>query len=279
MASNACTISTTNVISASYGCSTGDVCLAVPVTASVAFDTKPAFTVSPQNVTLDQCGPGPVIINFANNGARAQNVVVTYTLPTGLAYNGLAAGSNPTTTLVYSPALGTTGVITWMYSVIDTLVTTNTLRFNVKNDPLATNGCPASGSLGSTPADMRYEDTCGQPFDDVTQATNTLTVRKSDISTATQTPITRVVEFGQIYTWTISIPNSGNSPTNNLRVTETLGSGWQLLAASNGSPGGAVPVTTSNMITWNVGTLNNGSTWTATFRAVRSTRARTIGQR
>ena len=260
---NACNKSTANVGEASYGCSASDICLATPVTASVTYTTQPAFTISAADATLDQCGGGPVIIDFANNGARAQNVVVTYTLPAGLIYNGLDAGSDPTTTLIYSPALGATGTITWMYSVIDTLVTTNTLRFNVKNDPAL---CATPGALGPNTADMRYQDTCGNPFNDVAASSNTITVQASNIS-ATQTPLTRQVVFNQVYTWTINITNTGNSPTNNLVVTETLGNGWQFVAAGAGSPGGAVPTVAGNVITWVVGSLAAGASWSATFSA------------
>ena len=96
VASNACSVGTTNQALAFYGCAAGQNCLAAPVTSTVAFTTTPILTISPQNATVDQCSGGPIIINFANNGALAQNVVISYTLPAGLAYNGLAAGTDPT---------------------------------------------------------------------------------------------------------------------------------------------------------------------------------------
>ena len=229
----------------------------------MAFSTTPILTISPQPATVDQCGGGPIIIDFANNGALAKNVVISYTLPAGLAYNGLAAGTNPTP--MFSPTIGATGQITFLYSVIGTQVTTNTLRFNVKNNPAV---CATPGALADNPADMRYQDSCGTNFDDVTAANNTITVQRSVI-VASQTPITQVIQFGGIYTWTIRITNTGNSPTNNLLVTETLGSGWQVITASAGSPGGAAPVIAGNVITWPVGSLSNSGSnvWTATVRA------------
>ena len=233
VASNACSVNTLNVGRATYGCSTSDICLTVPVTAGVAFDTKPVLTVSPQNATIDQCSGGPVIINFANNATRAQNVVVTYTLPSGVAYNGLAPGAcrRP----VYQPAIGATGTITWMYSVIGTLVTTNTLRFNVKN---AAGVCAASGVLGPNVADIRYQDTCGTPFNDVTASTNTLTVQKSNIS-ATQTPLTRAGRLQPgLHLDDQRSRTPATRPTNNLVVTETLGNGWGSITAVRGNVGG-----------------------------------------
>ncbi len=115
--------------------------------------TKPSFAITPTNTILDQCGLSPtsagsrppMILNFGNGGARAQNVVISYTLPAGFAYDGLAATTNPTPTV--KPAIGATGTITWLYSVIATNVATPTLQFYVKNDPLAAGTCATAGDL------------------------------------------------------------------------------------------------------------------------------------
>ncbi|MCB0148471.1 MAG: hypothetical protein KDE01_12570, partial [Caldilineaceae bacterium] len=45
-------------------------------------------------------------------------------------------------------------------------------------------------------------------------------------------------------------------------------SGWEVVWATAGSPGGAVPVTTTSTVTWEVGALaGNNGVWTATFSA------------
>ena len=167
----------------------------------------------------------------------------------------------------YEPALGATGTITWGFSVIDTQVLTNSLHFSVTN---ASGVCAASGDLPATSADMGYTNTCGEPFDDVTAVTHTITVHKSDISTASQTPIQRRVENGETYTWTVTIPNTGNSPTNNLLVTETLGVGWENFTSTLGTlPATAFTVTENpsggGTIVWDIGSLAVGATWTAQF--------------
>ncbi|RME84737.1 MAG: DUF11 domain-containing protein, partial [Caldilineae bacterium] len=263
-----CNAGTTNSALAAYACSVSDVCFQTPVAAEATLNTKPSFTLDARNRSLDQCGGGPIRIDFDNNGARAQNVVITYTLPSGLAYNGLNGATAPTPDL--TPALGATGTITFVYNTIPGLVTTPTLRFNVINDPLAPGTCANPGANPGNTAQLTYEDTCGNVYTDTPDDTNTITVLRSQLS-IDQTPHTQVIVFGQTYTWTVSVQNFGNSPTNNLVITETLGNGWQNITAGNGSPGGAVPVIDEqpggSMITWTVGSLANGQTWTATFSA------------
>ncbi|MBE2236684.1 MAG: DUF11 domain-containing protein, partial [Caldilineaceae bacterium] len=259
---DACTNpNTVNRASASYGCSTADVCAAASSTVTTTFSTKPAFTLATPGATLDQCSGGPIIVNFPNAGARAENVVLTYTLPAGLAYAGLATGSYPAPTI--SPTVDATGVITWLYDVINQEVTTNTLRFNVRN---AAGVCAAPGA-NSGVAGLGYEDSCGNRIDDVAESTASITVQASDL-VVSQSPRTRPVVDGQVYTWTITITNPGNSATNNLLVTETVGSGWEVVAATAGSPGGATPITTTGAVTWQVGALaGNDGVWSATVSA------------
>ncbi len=196
-------------------------------------------------------------------------MVISYTLPAGFAYDGLAATTNPTPTV--NPAIGATGTITWLYSVIATNVATPTLQFYLKNDPLAAGACATAGDLTGNTADMRYEDTCGIAYDDVVAKPHTITVLKSNLSTTSQTPVTRTIEYGKTYTWNISVPNTGNAATNNLFVTETLGAGWEAIAAVTGSPASTAFTITEgaggSTIVWNIGRLALGTTWTATFSA------------
>ncbi|MCB0050134.1 MAG: DUF11 domain-containing protein, partial [Caldilinea sp.] len=260
--SDACTNpNTSNRASASYGCSTSDVCAAASSTVTTTFSTAPDFTLATPPVTLDQCSGGPIVVSFPNAGARAENVVITYTLPSGLAYAGLSPGYYPTP--VYSPTIGATGVITWLYDIIGQEVTTNTLTFSVTN---AAGVCAAPGA-NTGAADLGYDDSCGNAIDDVTPSSTAITVQASNI-VLNQEPRTRSVVDGQVYTWTITITNTGNSATNNLLVTETVASGWEVVWATAGSPGGAVPVTTTSTVTWEVGALaGNNGVWTATFSA------------
>ncbi|HHY55738.1 MAG TPA: DUF11 domain-containing protein, partial [Chloroflexi bacterium] len=261
---NACTTpNSSNRAWAYYGCSSdfSGLCAAASGSVTTTFSTSPALSLSTPSATIDQCSGGPIVVDFPNNGARAENVVITYTLPPGLAYNGLAAGIYPTPTI--SPSIGATGVLTWLYPVIGQEATTNTLRFNVMN---AAGVCAAAGLITGT-AQIGFTDSCGNPITSVAPGVTNITVQKSNIDVGIS-PLTRTVVVGQVYTWTVTVTNTGNSPTNNLVVTATVGNGWEMLYASVGAPGGATPVTTTNSVTWAVGALAaNNATWTATYSA------------
>lgn len=262
LTAEACAINMTNVGAASFAC-TDETCLTEFVTADAFVDTKPRFSVAPQNVTLNQCGPGPIVINFSNQGAQANNVVVSYTLPSGFIYDGLAPGLDPMPTI--SPTLGASGVITFGYAVIPTEQTTNTLRFNVAS---SLSVCPVTAT-GT--ADMRYEDSCGTVYDDVIERQNTLTVQSpnlvGNLGGQFQTPLTRVVTDAQVATWQIGVRNSGNGTAYNVVISETLGAGYTNITGttSTGSGGGAgiVPVAAGNTITWTVPELAADGTFAA----------------
>ncbi|MBX3052028.1 MAG: DUF11 domain-containing protein [Caldilineaceae bacterium] len=264
LAPGACAISPLeNRASTRFACGTGDVCFSTGVTTTAYISTRPNFAISASNATIQECAGGPLTVAINNTGARASNVVVTYTLPANMAYAGLNVASNPTPTS--QPAVGATGIITFGYASFPG-ETNGSLQFNATN---ATGLCPAPGSNTGT-ADMRYQNTCSTDFDDVAAANATITVQRPNLSTATVTPVQQVVAAGQRYTWTISIPNSGSGIARNLIVTETLDAGWGSITAINGAPGGTVPTIDAGnrTVVWNVGTLSNGQTWTATFSAI-----------
>ncbi len=252
-----------NQAAAVFGCSTGDVCSTGQVTASSSFSTKPSFTLNAVNSSLPQCtGDGVIEIRFPNSGARANSVVLTYTLPADLKYVGLASGTTPTPDS--EPAANATGTLVWTFNQIASESLTNTLRFSVTK-AVGAGVCLANDTLNGT-ASLSYQDSCSTGYSDVTDNGNTLTILRSNISGASQSPATQAIEEGQRYTWTISIPNSGDMPAYNMVVTETLQVGWIGVSGGNGSDG-TTPTVSGNVIVWNVGTLNNGDTWTATFVA------------
>jgi len=267
--SNACSLDTSNIVTASFGCSTGDVCSTESITASASIDTKPVFTLDIDDLTLNPCGGGPVVINFANSGARAQNMVISYTLPTGLVYNGLATGTDPTPNI--SPTIGASGTITFSYASVDSGITDGILKFNLSSDP---NGCATPEVYSNNLVQLTYEDTCGQLFEDVPEENNTITVNNSvpNISTSTQTPITRTIQAAQTYTWTINVPNTGTGATEKLIITETLQIGWENITTTLGTPAAITYTITENpsgdsTIVWLIDELDSGETWTATFSA------------
>ncbi len=262
----ACSGDNINRVIVQSGCDAGDICTTEALSAEATIESRPALQVTAPNVTLNQCGPGPLEVTFANNGARAENVVITYTLPAGMTYVGVATGSDPQPDA--TPAAGASGVITFGYAIIDSLVTTNTLRFSVTADSAV---CTADGA-GS--ADIRYTDSCGTAYDDVTVDNLSLTVQNSALAAALPTnwllaPHTRVVQSDQEYSWDFSFRNDGSGAASNVVITHTLGSGYTGVTAGMLSSGGATytPTVNGNTITWTVPSLPAGDRLDATITA------------
>ena len=266
---NACNVADpTNTARATFGCDVGDVCLGVEVSADAVFDTRPVFSVNAINTSLNQCGPGPIRIDFSNTGARAANVVLSYTLPAGFAYAGLAGGTTPAPAT--EPAPGATGTLTWSYTEI-AQTSDNSVRFTVTNE---SGQCAADSPLGT--ADLAYEDTCGNLYDDVTADNNRLTVQRPAYegtlaNGAFQVPVTRTVESGQTYQWNIGIRNGGTGAGRNVLITETLAADYTIVGASvsTGSGGGAgiVPLIAGQVITWFIPSWNAGGQFNAVISA------------
>ena len=132
MSADACSAPQYNGVESSYGCTAADICPASVYTALAAVRTAPVLSLDAANVTLDQCSSGPLLLTFANTGARTGAVVVTYTLPAGYEYTGLAAGTTPSPEL--QPLLGTEGELVFGYAAIGQQQVTNTLRISVTRD-------------------------------------------------------------------------------------------------------------------------------------------------
>jgi uncharacterized repeat protein (TIGR01451 family)/fimbrial isopeptide formation D2 family protein len=254
----------------SVGCSLNDVCPAEPYAAQAEIDINPNFSIAAADAILDQCAPGPLTLSITNNGARSDNVIVTYTLPVGFAYAGLAPSTNPVPAI--SPTVGVTGALVFSYTTFDQL-STATLAISVTNDLQSAGICRVAGSGSAT---LSYYDTCGVYYPNVASDGYNVTIRRSDISSLNIRPISQTVEAGQRYTWTITLTNTGDSPTNNLVVTATVGNGWApaSLIVSNGTslntstPPVTATVGDSVVVTWAVGSLPINEPWTAQLSAI-----------
>jgi len=265
-----CTQPLINEGSASVGCSLDDVCPAEPYSAQAEIDINPGFSMVAADATLDQCAAGPLMLSITNNGARAGNVVITYTLPTGFAYAGLAPATNPLPTI--SPAVGTTGTLVFSYTTFNQL-STATLAISVTNDLQSPGACRIAGSGLAT---LSYYDTCGVYYPNAVSDAYNVTVRRSDVSSLNIQPISQTVEAGQRYTWTIALTNTGDGIANNLVVTATLGNGWapgSLIVSNGTSQSTSTPPVTatvggSTVVTWVVGALPTNEAWTAQLSAV-----------
>ena len=258
----ACSAPQYNVVESSYGCTEADICPASVYTAQAAVATAPVLSLDAANVTFDQCSSGPLLLTFANSGARTGAVVVTYTLPPGYQYAGLAPGTTPPPSA--QPLLGGKGELVFGYDEIPQQQVTNTLRISVTRDVDAPGVCLNSATVS---AKLGYADSCGVWKGNAVQDSGKLTVLRPDLSGFQQTPLSQTVTAGAVYTWTLVLPNTGNGPAHNLVVTQTLPAGLAFVTATMGSSDLAAVTPTvasvdgSTVITWDVGNLPAGETW------------------
>ena len=220
------------------------------------------------NVTLDQCSSGPLLLTFANSGARTGAVAVTYTLPSGYEYSGLAVGTTPIPDS--QPPVGAKGDLVFGYDAIGQQQVTNTLRISVTRDLAAPGACLNTATVS---AKLGYADTCGAWNGNAVQDSGKLTVLRPDLSGFAQTPVSQTVAAGTAYTWTLTAPNSGSGPAHNFVMTQTLPAGLEFVTATVGSVGAAV-VTPSfgtvdgvTAITWEMPSLAAGQVLTAQVAA------------
>ncbi len=264
----ACADSKQNVVEAAYGCSELDVCPSSTYTAAAQVDTAPIFAINTANATFDQCDSGPLAVTFANTGARTGAIAVTYTLPAGYQYAGLAPGTLPAPDS--QPLVGEKGKLVFGYDAIAQQQITNTLMISIARDLSAPGACINSAAVTAT---LGFADTCGIWNGDAAQDSGQLTILRPDLSTFSQTPISQTVVAGQPYTWTITAPNTGSAPAHNFVVTQTLPVGLEFITATlgTGASDNATPSVSTvggrTVITWSAASLAAGSTWTARVSA------------
>ena len=264
----ACTDPKFNVVEASYGCSGADICPASVYTAQAAVATAPVLSLDAANATLDQCGAGPLLLTFANTGARTGAVVVTYTLPSGYQYAGLAAGTIPAPAA--QPAPGAKGDLVFAYGEIDQQQVTNTLRISITRDLAAAGACLTSATVS---ARLGFADTCGVWKGNAVQDSGKLTVLRGDLAGFSHTPVSQTIVAGAAYTWTLTAPNTGSGPAHNFVVTQTLPAGLEYITATVGSSESTAATPTvatvggNTVITWMAASLPAGETWRAVVSA------------
>ena len=167
---------------------------------------------------------------------------------------------------VAQPPPGSKGELVFAYDEIDQQQVTNTLRISVTRDLDAPGVCLNSATVS---AKLGYADSCGVWKGNAVQDSGKLTALRPDLSGFTQTPVSQTVTAGAIYTWTLTLPNQGTGPAHNLFVTQTLPAGLAFITATVGSSGSITATPTvadmdgSTVITWDVGNLPPGETWSA----------------
>ncbi len=203
------------------------------LTKSVVSDTwtTPPSTASDSTVRIGDT----VVFNLALTlrEGTTDNVVVSDTLPAGLAYDSTisvspASGGNFTYTVASQPTTGATGSITWnlgsISNAVDNDLTNNTLtiqfRAKVLNNTLAqtpvaqllTNNASLSYSIGGVAATPKTASTAVNVWQPL------LTISKTAAPALGGT----VLSASEDVNYTVSIANTGNAPAYNTVLQDTL---------------------------------------------------------
>ncbi len=265
-ATDTCEITTENLATLLYGCDSG--CRALPITATAMLTgTIPALGLQfPDLTQFNVCGD-PITITITNPGAKAFNVVLSDTLPSGYVYDGLiSATTTPSGT--FTADMSQTVVFTW---AVLPAATTTTLVISVAHGGAATgaNLC-VSPTSGPNNVWLAFDDhpacssTSAYSFTDnpaVTVVAPSVSIVKS--------PIFTVAEPGQVVEWVITMTNSSVAEARNMLVTDSVSAAFVDFGASNGTFG-EVPTldTTNKVITWVLTTpLTSMAVWTAVVTA------------
>ena len=115
--------------------------------------------------------------DLCHTGPRTGAVVVTYTLPAGYEYTGLAARHDADPE--WQPAMRAKGELVFGYAAIGQQQVTNTLRISVKPRALAAPGVCLNTATVS--AKLGYADTCGAWNGNAVQDSGKLTALRPDL--------------------------------------------------------------------------------------------------
>ena len=275
-----CSTSVThNAAKAQWGCCAGTA-EAESAIDSVNLKTTADFVsgdVSLSHNTWTTCN-GNVTITLTNAGGTALNGGgITYTLPTGYAYDSsgscsiTASDTPPGVThaaFVCTPSIsGQT--LSWDNSNIDFVSTgeTITITFTVKGDGTY---CDTSAANDAADPDVpipnlgdsvvfNYSDSCGNT--DSATDSDTINPVQPDID-INITPDKQSTTEGNQVSWTITLTNEGGASASNITLTDVLGNGFSGISDTQG---GSWSGTTG---TWNIpGPIAPGGTWQVTITA------------
>ena len=254
--------------------------------AEATLSTQPTFETVTSRGQLSTCG-GLITIDLLTEGPPPTDIIVTDTLPAGFVYDELVdivvVPAVGTPDLTGSPAAGDTDLV-WTFNSLpgsnpDAPRTRTSITFRVRNEESgAANTCTVLPNRFDNIVDVEYNDTCTGSGPYFSTATNNLRVRRHNISVE-KTPETFIADVGDVVTWTLRIQETANGGAPGLMITDTVGSGFTNVTASDGTltRGNATntPVITtqpdgSTTITWTPPiTIPNSrlSFWEATITA------------
>lgn len=276
IADDACQLSTVNAARLTFGCDDGCTSANVPQdTANLV--SRPILDLSIPPDPLLTCG-GPITVTIRNSGAAAYSSTLTVTVPSGYAYS-----QTVTSTLGFDQVISNSGPnqTSWVWQPI-------TIPGRVGDDPFSFNlvfEVQSSGAGGQctvpngqpVSATISYDDA---PACITTPSYTATTARNLNVLTTTlslaKAPPSQVGSVGRVVSWTITLSNAGQGDASqNIVVTDVVGSNFDTVSASNGSDGSTPAVVAAGgftTITWQLNpgfTLlaNGGNSWNAIVTA------------
>ncbi|NUM33123.1 MAG: isopeptide-forming domain-containing fimbrial protein [Candidatus Brocadiae bacterium] len=269
----------------SYGCNQSngspDPCSipASEASATIVVNAKTALAVNQTLENFNTC-QGKVTITIANTAAKAVNILVKDTLPTGYIYDASAGGAEITSSVVShtfteeqeEPQIsGDQRELTWgvdphsatFYAASNE---TLTIVFYVKTDgthcDTDLNNDPANVPLVNNAITVDYKDLCDVVQTQLSNITSIDPVSPDlDITITAGTENIVGLASNKTSTWTMTVTNNGDAPASNYNVVLTVGSGFSITNAHDGTISGQTITWTSGVSTGVPATLNAGASF------------------
>ncbi len=251
----------TNVVNASWGCLTDGCPEPVTDNSTVQIPTPNlVYTGAIGTDALAPCSTSEGRITGRNSGQTTiYHLDFTQSLPTGMTYvsgstewrrnSGSWSGPDP----AYDPATAS-GSLQWTETQIPELASLASgdiieIRYQIQTN------CTWDG--GNATLNANYENPCGATF---TGGDRTFALSPNEIDIAVVKRRTAPVDdqpldCSQNVTWEIDVTNNSGFTVQVIRVTDTVGDGFENIASSDGNVSGS-------QIDWEIGPLAAGATTT-----------------
>ncbi|MDP8248402.1 MAG: hypothetical protein P9M00_09725, partial [Candidatus Tritonobacter lacicola] len=255
-----CTSPSCNEATAEWGCNAGGTCISGSNSDSQCLVLQPDLAATTNNLAGFTTCNGTITFTVTNDGARAEALDVTYTLPSGYLYDSSAGGAEITSSVpahtftepeeepvdlggspqqIEFASVANGGNINNGNDYVDPGETL-TVTFNVYRDP-SSGQCDSDPSSVPPPppnatgtASGTYEDTCGGGPNAITFPPDTEAVAYPDLD-ITVIPSTQVVPDGGTATFNVTLRNNGTSTADNWTATHTLSAGYSSINSTLGS--------------------------------------------
>ena len=263
-----------NTATITWGCCGDTKHTSASTPINVDLKTKPAFSIA-QTSNVNVCS-GTISLTVSNTGATAKGpFTLTDTIPVGFVYDGISSAKiNGNAVTMPAPTLtGTSPVtLTWDLTGLftdDKMLKDDTLAvtFRILDDGTHC-GSPAANPQNS--ATFSGYDLCSNSV--ARTVSSPVTILAPNL-VVTKTPHDQKAVVGLKNTWTLTVTNTGTVAAENVVVTDTFGSAYQITDPASDVPGGNILSGGAGpVVTWDLPALaGNGGSWTKVVSATLTT--------